>query len=379
MSEPSAVATPELTAWQTDLDVVVCEHCQWRYLVPHNDPPALCPNCCHSPLEVFPGGLAEMPHSYPPELVAPFEITPKGLNETIKAFIAQVPFAPKDLTEAHLRSHLKPLFLPMWLVDSKVNAVWRGEVGFDYEVVSHQEFYNGTFSKWETREVKEPRVRWEQRLGRLNRSYQNVTIPAVDDQSFLEQQLGSFSLKQVLPYTPERIQQASVRLPDNAPKEIWNDAALAFQKTALTDCQHACDANQMRQFEWKARFAQINWTLLLLPVYATHYLDDKGKPHAVLFHGQTGKPSGKGRASFGQAGYTSLLILTAGLALFVLGLFLDTLATTNPFVHILSMIFLLIGLAGVLTSPIPFIIAADYNHRQVLDERKEKLKRDGKV
>ena len=378
MSEktPTLNLLPNLTAWGADLEVALCERCQCRFLIPCGAPPPTCPNCRQGKLEILPGGLPEMPHPYPPELVAPFDLSEQGLSDAIQTFVTGIPFAPAGLNSAALRSHLQPVFLPMWLVDAAVSATWQAEAGFDYQVVSHQESYNGDLNQWSTREVKEPRVRWEHRIGRLNRAYQNVAAPAVDDHAVLEKKLGSFSLKHVLPYAPERVQRAAVRLPDNPPKEAWNEAVGAFQKTASAECQQACEANRMRQFQWKAQFNQLNWTLLLLPIYSTCYRDDDGKLQPVVIHGQTGKAAGARRASTHRAGRASLIFLAAGVLLFVLGLLADLLAA-NRLVSVLSTYILLISVAVLVASLIPFVIAWDFNRRQALEEANLKQKGAG--
>jgi hypothetical protein len=370
MSDTSA----PLSVWQLDLETAICEHCQWRMLVPSQCPPEVCPNCCHGPLALIPGGLPEMPYPYPPELAAPFEVTKQGLEEAVRGFASGIPFAPKDLNPAKLQARLRPVYLPMWLVDSSVTALWKAEAAYKYEVISHQEFYDGDRGRWTTREVKEPRLRWEPRLGRLKREYQNVLIPAVDDYERMQKLLGGFSLKQVLPYNPERVQQACIRLPDNTPQEIWNEAATAFQKTASGECQQACEADQIRQFRWKASFTRPNWTLLLLPVYASHYQDDQGQIHPVIFHGQTGKAVGKGRSSSKQASRTSLELFAAGAVLLALGLLLESINASNQMLNIISMSVLLIGMAGIIASAVPHIIVWDFNRRQMLEEHREKLK-----
>lgn len=364
--------TEPAAAWGIDLKAAVCEHCQWRFLIPAGAPAVVCPHCCRGQLEILPGGLQAMPHPNPPELVAPFEMTLPQMDQHMRAFASSVPFAPKDLRPDRLRQRAQPVYLPMWLVDSSIAASWKAEMGYKYEVVSHQELYWGETDHWVTQEVQEPRTRWEQRFGRLARTYQNLTIPAVDDHADLEQKLGPFSLKQVLPYHPDSIQQAAIRLPDNAPNDIWNEAALALQKAASIECMHACEADKIREFRWKARYARPNWSLLLLPVYASHYQDDQGRRHPVLFHGQTGKAMGKGKSSIRQASITSVELFLAGLALFLLGLLLDSITSGNPTLRFVSMSILLIGVAGIIAAVVPPIIAWDYNHKQKLQEYKEK-------
>ncbi len=368
MSETTITPTANLTAWGLDLDVAVCQQCHWRYLIPTGEPAPSCPNCFSSPLTVLPDGLPEMPHPYPPELLVPFSLSNEGLNLAIHDFAAGIPFAPEGLTEPGMRSRLMQLYLPVWLVDGQARAYWQADVGFNYQVVSHQEAYNGDLNRWQSREVKEPRIRWEQRVGRLNRIYSNVPVPALDDAPRLEKQLGAHVYDSARSYDPDCMRKACVRLPDHPPKENWSEATLAFQKTAAEECRQACGGDHLNQFRWQAQFSQLNWTLMLLPVYAASYQDDHGKPQAILIHGQTGKIAGARRASVKRAGSASLLILLFSILVLLSGLLLDTFSAAQTTLAAISMYLLMIGLAGLLASAVPLIIAWDFNRRQMLEK-----------
>ena len=90
----------------------------------------------------------------------------------MQGFSQGIPYPPADLSPENLQQRLQRLFIPAWLVDASALASWQAEAGFNYEVVSHQEKYSDTQGGWRTQEVKEPRVRWEPRLGKLERTYQ---------------------------------------------------------------------------------------------------------------------------------------------------------------------------------------------------------------
>jgi hypothetical protein len=368
MSEPLSSPAPSLTAWGLDLDVAVCEYCHWRYLVPTDGPAPLCPNCFKAQLVALPDGLPEMPHPYPPELFVPFSLSEDALDMAIHHFADGIPFAPPGLTQPGIRSHLVQLFLPMWLVDGVARAYWQAETGFNYQVVSHEEVYNGDLNRWQSREVKEPRIRWANRTGRLSRAYQNIPVPAIDDSTHLEKQIGPHIFDSARSYDPECMHKALVRLPDHPPQEDWNEAASAFQKTASEECRQACAADHMRQFRWQAQFNRLNWTLMLLPVYAASYLDDQGKPQPILIHGQTGNIAGSRRASLKRAGRFSLSIFLFSLLFFISGLLLNLFSASLPVLSTISIYLLMIGLAGFLASAVPFVIAWDFNRRQVLEQ-----------
>jgi hypothetical protein len=366
MSEANAPLS--LTTWGTDLQPAACPRCHAAYLVACDAHAARCPSCCQSMLEVLSDDIPYLTHAYPPELVTPFALSEAQISEAIRQFAAGIPFAPSELSDPAFRSRLATVYLPMWLVDGRVLAYWQAEAGFDYQVISHQEYYEQNRNGWESREVKEPRVRWETRVGRLNRTYQNVAAPALDNSSSLEKKLGHFALDSALSYTPNHIQHAFVRLPDIPPKVAWAETASAFQKTAAEECQKASGANRIRQFRWKARFARLNWTLMLLPTYSTCYQDDHGEVQPVLIHGQTGTVSGARRASMRRARGASLIILAIGVLLLIAGLLLNLGSAADLAVNTISAYCVVLGITTMIASGAPVMIAWDFNRRQKLEE-----------
>lgn len=357
--------------WEAGLEVAVCVHCHWRYLVSPGAVRDICPNCYQGNLSLLPDGLAELAGAYTPELIVPYSLSKTALAQAVHDFAAGIPFTPEGLNETALRASLTPIYLPVWLVDGQITARWQADAGFNYEVVSHTEAYDGNANRWQTREIKEPRVRWENRVGQLNRSYQNVTAPAIDDAARIEKTLGGFNLDQARSYDPECLtadgRPALVRLPDHPPKESWSETAAAFQKAAAAEVQQACGANALRQFRWNAQYARLNWTLLLLPLFSASYQDDQGNPQPVHIHGQTGKIFGARKASMRRARRTSLMLLLAGIALFLLGLGLDALSPASSMTAVFSTYASILGIAGVIGAAVPLLITWDFNHRQALE------------
>ncbi len=368
MSENAASSTRLLTAWGADLASAFCARCQTSFLVDRDAPPAACPNCFQSALEIKPDDIAGGLHPYPPELIVPFQLSEQQLGDAIRRFAASIPFPPTSLDPSKLRAGMSMVYVPTWLVDSAVSAYWQAEVGFDYQVISHQETYQQNLGGWKSSEVKEPRVRWENRVGRLRRAYHNVAVPAIEESARPEKQLGAFHMDSAQSYHPDCIRRAAIRVPDRTPQTSWSDAAAAFQKTAAQDCQHACSAGHIRQFRWKARFNRLNWTLMLLPMYTAYYRDDQGKIHGIKIHGQTGAISGSPHASSRRALHAGLLILLMGIILFLAGLLLDDLPTNSMLVETIATLLSVLGISAVLASCAPSVIAWDFNRRQHLEE-----------
>lgn len=363
MSENPAAANifPHTNDWGTDLQMVICERCDWRYLQPAGSQPARCPHCFQAALAPLEDG--DLPECKP-ELVLPFTAASQAIDGAIRQFAEGIPYAPEGLRYDALRERLYPVYLPMWLVDAQVEAAWQAEAGFNYQVVSHQEQYNQNRGGWNTREVNENRIRWEPRLGRLGRSYHNVSAPALEEARTINQQLGEFDLSQPQHYRPERIAQASVRLPDRQPGDAWTDAAASFQSIGAEEVKQACAADHIRQFRWTATFTQLNWTLLLLPTFTTYYLDDEGRPQQVMIHGQTGRVTGSRRASMRRAQRASLIFLLVGFTISLLALIMGALSPMIPVLAPFAILGLVIGLPCSLAALVPIAVAWDFNRKQ---------------
>jgi hypothetical protein len=258
------------------------------------------------------------------------------------------------------------MYLPVWLVDAKVRANWQAEAGFDYQVKSHQENY-GDGAGWKTREVMETRQRWEPRLGKLERGYNNVAAPALENHQLIMRALGDYSYERAEPFSAEQTftgapaQRYLVRLPGRTQLDAWPDVQPRLQALAGEECRQACEADQIREYRWSPEFTDQNWTLMLLPVLTTFYLDDENQPQQVLIHGQSGKLTGERRASMKRARGIALTILMVAMLSFVLSLCVGVAATFNPILLPIAGIGVFIALAIALGAIYPVAVVWSIN------------------
>lgn len=328
MSEHGEQVDLQVT-WGRALRPAVCPHCDWSYLLPEGGALPRCPHCFRAKLAPL-DDVGALPYIRPPEMMLPTTLTREALERRVSAFADGIPFPPEDLNAAALRARLQALYLPLWLVDAEADALWQCEAGFDYEVVSHQSRYSDARGGWAEQEVQETRARWEPRVGRLHRTYQNIAAPALEEYGALRRQLGRFDRDTAQTYRPEALDNALARLPNRLPDDAWLDAKQAVRSAAAQECREAMAADHVREFRWTPAYPSRNWTLLLLPVYTTFYLDDEGRPQPVLLHGQTGQVSGARRASMKQARKTALIIAAAALVISVLSMILALLGLAVP-------------------------------------------------
>ena len=349
-------------SWGAALVAVVCERCDWGFLIPEAVDLGRCPHCFQPALERMDQDVSQLPYAQPPELTIPYALSEAQLSQEIQRFTSGIPYPPQDLAVQNLQARLQRVYLPMWLVDAGVRAAWKAEAGFDYQVVSHEDHYSG--SGWTSQQVKEGRVRWEPRLGRLERSYSNIAAPALEDHAIFQAALGSFNLTSVRSYKPEDIRSAFVRLPDRPPKDAWSDAQMALFNAASEECRKAARADHLRQFSWQPEFNNQRWTQLLLPVYTAYYLDDDRQPQGLLIHGQSGKINGSRRASMQRAKRSALIVLGVAVLIFILGLILAGASLAVPPLLVPGILGLALALLVGLGAIIPPVRAGWFNRSQ---------------
>lgn len=358
----SAPAVDVTSIWGAPSEIAVCEVCDWTFVLSQASLPCKCPHCFRGELSLVQNQLENLPRIHPPELYLPFTASDTQIAQAIQDFSKVSWFPPDDLTTQNLRARLRRVFLPMWLVDGQVSATWKAEAGFDYEVVSHQNRYVDGRG-WSEHAVTEKRSRWEPRLGRLQRLYQNILAPAIEEHAQIIRQLGNFDVAKSQAAKPEDFSGAAVRLPNRSTQDAWPEVLPAFQVAATAECQQAAAANHIRSFAWSPQFQNLNWTLLLLPVLMTYYLDDDKTPVAVALHGQTGRLSTRRRASMKRAQRAAIWIGVAAALVFVLSLALAAIGIVAPPVLVAGGIGILLAIATGVCALIPLGVAWSVNRK----------------
>jgi hypothetical protein len=250
-------------------------------------------------------------------------------------------------------------------VDVDVNGIWKAEAGNNYQIVSHQESYDQNRDTWITQQVEETRTRWEPRVGKILRSFQNIQAPALEEYTELSRQLGEFDLKQLQPYKSEEIRTAFIRIPDRKSNDAWIDAQSTVRSAAAAECRKACRADHFRQFSWQPEFKNQNWTLLLLPIFTSYYLDDKGLPCLILINGQSGELTGMRRASVKRAQIVSIWLLISAIIAFIIGAGLSIVSLALPPVLILGIIGMIFAFLLGIGAVIPIITVWWFNRKNI--------------
>lgn len=345
--------------WGTNRRPAGCPVCQRVYLVLPDQMGINCPLCRMAELAPQPARLRPAE----PEKMMPFKINRNQLQPIYREFVSGLWIKPDDLTAENLASRAHPVFWPLWLVDSDVAGRWQMEAGFDYQVESTKEiFVNG---RWESQKQIETRIRWEPRLGQLNTHVDNVSAPALEEHQNRLSMTGNYPLKQAVDFKPDLLEDAILEVPDLPPEDAWPMAKPQVEKILNQLCQDACGAQHQRNFAVKALYNNLNWTELLLPLYATYYLDDEGEPQIIIINGVTGAIQGPLIASRKKGLRIAGILAGAAGIMFLLALLSLLLAMVIPEIKWIGALLILLGLGTGFSAIVPAMWPGQWNRKQV--------------
>lgn len=350
--------------WGENLWAGSCDQCNSQYILPLEPLTGNCPTCVNNKLMVYdPSTTKKILDEQLPELIIPPSLSPATIMERIKQFLSGLWFAPSDLTIDHLNSRIILMYIPLWLVDTEVDSQWWAETGFNYEIVSHQDYYDENRGGWFSREIKEPRIRWEPRLGTLHRTYLNLALPALEDHSHWFRALGYYDEHEAKPFEPKMISSAFVHLPNRGKADSWPDALPRLQEIAGSECKNAAGANHIRDFRWTPKIHNQNWTLMLVPIFRSFYLDDENQPCSILINGKTGQISGDKRASMKRAQRITIWTLIAAFLLLISSLIGFGISIVIPAGLLLAAGLLILAIVTTFLAFLPPLIVWRINHQ----------------
>lgn len=354
----------ELEAAWGNVHPAHCKNCRAGFLIPANAGAPMCPNCLAARLEP----LAALEADAPPELVIPFSVSDAAVNTNLERWLRDIPFRSPSLNGNALRANLKRVFIPMYLADASAFGTWHAQMGFDYLVASSEERFDG--SGWVTQRLNETRVRWEPRAGELTRKYENVSAPALEQHARMMLALGAsswreppFDTSRSIRFSADALNGAIVRVPDIAPNAAWQFARAQIERVAARECETASGAQHHEQFSLRAAYGEPHWTLLLLPMYVTHYIGDDGKFIPVRVNGQSGFISGIKRASMQRARNWTIVIALVALLAFLLTALLGIAGALNDAFVFPALLVLLVTFFLCLAAPAPMIAAWQFNRQ----------------
>jgi hypothetical protein len=346
------------TAWGSPLQPTGCDHCKQVFLAEELRKGQACPLCARGKLISQPAVL----RTEPPERLIAFQFGRSQVAETLSRFAKGVWLRPDDFNPTSLLERISPVYWPMWLVDSDVVGSWQAEIGYDYQVKSSLEAYGN--GQWQTNEVLETRIRWEPRLGRASRHYDNIRVPAFSRHQELSALVGDYRHNAAQVYQPQQTDGALVMAPDLPPESAWPMAQVRLDQMVQEECRQAAGGQHVRNFDLQADYQPLHWTQLLMPVYLTYYRDDEGQPQLIYINGQSGAIGGRRIASQRKGWLWGAVLAVIALLAFGLSVFSFSFAAALPFLSVVGVILGFVALVSGIGAIFPVVWPWQWNRKQ---------------
>ncbi len=360
---PTDIMEESAAAWGLSLRPLGCPACGQAHLAPegmleNTTGGLVCPNCAQAVLQPQPVRL----RSDAPEKVIPFRVRQENLRPILAKFVDGVWLKCDDFQTETLLERARPYHLPMWLVDCSLKGTWKAEMGYNYQVKSSQEAYAG--GGWHTTEQLESRLRWEPRLGQISLHYDNTITPAMSDHEQWTNRVGRFAPDGAQNYDPEHLKGVLLRIPDLDTEEAWPLAKEAIKRRLSIDCMRASRAGQLQRFTADLSYNLLNWSQLLLPVYATWYTDDEGKRHPIHINGQSGSVGGLRLASQRKGWKWAGITGGIGAGIFLLALIFFAMAVVFPAFGVIGSVLAVLAVLVLIAAIVPAVWPWQWNRSQ---------------
>ena len=213
-------------------------------------------------------------------------------------------FHPRELTSKALVDRMTGIFLPFWTFDSRVEAEWKAEVGYERQT----RYYDGHSREWKTRTVID--WRWESNQTSIHID-DLITTGSTHANKKLLQKLLPFDLTGLVNYDPEYLAGFQAHSYDISLPDAWNEAKDKMRDAAKNACYAQINSARVRNFSMVADFSDEKWRYLLLPVYLSSYRYQE-KIYQVMINGVSGIVAGHKPVDWQKLWLVILLLFLPG-------------------------------------------------------------------
>ena len=223
-----------------------------------------------------------------PRGLLPFALEEVAARKAMTDWLGRLWFAPNGVQEyARKGRKMQGVYVPYWTFDADTTSAYRGERGTVY-YVTKTVTRNG-----KSQQVREARVRWSPKSGRVARFFDDVLVLASKSlPKRYTDGLEPWDLSALVPYSPEylagfRAEGYQVEL-----DEGFHEARARMDRQIERDVRFDIGGDRQRIHGIDTEIRDITFKHILLPVWLAAY-KYRGKTYRFVVNGRTGRVQGE--------------------------------------------------------------------------------------
>jgi len=275
---------PKAEGYGVTLEQLSCKQCGAAIQVPPGRRDLTCPFCASSyVLEA----TAPVPNVIQPESLIPFRVDQKASQGRFKEWLGRGWFRPNDLKRLGSLQRIVGLYLPFFTFDADASSAWTALAGYYYYVTEQVEVTNDRGeTRWESRQVQ--KVRWEPASGSRRDRFDDVLVPAVqDDRMRLILRVYPFDMKGLVAYAAAYLAGFGILNADIALANVYQIAKGTMEADQVKRCSSDVPGDTQRDLHVNTTLSGQTFKHLLCPVWAGSF-KYKGTVYPFVLNGQTG-------------------------------------------------------------------------------------------
>jgi hypothetical protein len=320
--------------WGIKRQLLHCDACGGDLSLPEGTLSTTCPFCSSNQVNV----TTSMEETLRPRFLVPFKVTPEQTKSLATDWLGKGWYHPSELATNTAVRQFSGLYLPFWTFDTKVNAKWRAQVGYE----KTERRYNSRQKRWETH----TRIVWRWENGRTNLKIDDFLVSGSANKHIshlILDRLHPFHLRDLVTYEPDYLAGWQAQAYETTLTEAWEIGKTAIREQARKACYQKIPSSHVRNFSMNADFTDESWRYILLPIYLAAYKYEN-EVFQVMINGQTGTVAGQKPVDWMKIWLAIAALLTPGILLGLIGLPLLLVGGVGILAIVLGIILFVVGL-----------------------------------
>ncbi|MEM6322311.1 MAG: TFIIB-type zinc finger domain-containing protein [Pseudomonadota bacterium] len=220
--------------------------------------------------------------------VLPFALEERGAKQAMNDWLGGLWFAPNGLQEyARKGRRLNGIYVPYWTFDADTRSQYRGERGTVYYVTKT------VVRDGKRRQVREQRIRWTPKSGRVKRFFDDVLILASRTlPKRYTDALEPWDLAEMVPYSPDYLAGFRAEGYQVDLRPGFDEARGIMDRVIERDVRFDIGGDRQRIHGIDTQVRDITFKHVLLPIWLAAY-KYRGKSYRFVVNGRTGRVQGE--------------------------------------------------------------------------------------